>query len=269
MAIRSFFRAVGAAAEKNAPTILMLVGAGGSVTAMIMAIRETPKAHELLLKKKQEKKELAEDRGEVPEEITLKEEAGIFFKVYWPALLTEAGAIACFLVANKIHLRRGAALAALYRASEETFRLYQDKVRDRIGEKEEHEVHRAVVKNQIEDAFAQDTHTIFETGHGNQLFIDLWSKRIFRSNLEDIRHAQNSFNKRLLNEGDCSLNDWYDEIGLDDTCAGERLGWCCDSLADQVEIKYEAYLLDDKSAVTSIQFMPQPGYDFRYSTYRR
>lgn len=265
----AFWKSLSAAAEKNAPQILMWVGVTSSITALVLTVRGTSKAQVLLAEKKEEKLQIADDRGEVPEEVTVKEELGVALRAYWPALTAEAGAILCFLLANKIHVRRSAALAALYKASEETFRLYQDNVRKRFGEKEEHEVERAVNQTKIEGAIAKDIGKVFDTGHGNQLFYDPWSGRIFRSNLEDIRHAINSFNKRLLNEGDLCINDWYDEINLEDTDAGYRLGWNCDCLADQVELVYEAHLLEDKTAVTAIQFRPQPDYDFRVSHYRR
>lgn len=268
MGFRGFLKTLGATAEKNAPTILMAVGIGGSITALVLAIQETPKAMRLLDEAQKQKDQHAEDQDEIPEKLTLKEELCIFGKTYWPALLTEAGAITCFLIANKIHIRRGAALAALYKASEETFRLYQDKTRERIGEKEEHEIHRAVNQEKMQAA-SEKIDRIVETGRGNQLFYDPWSDRIFRASLEDICHAQNSFNKRLLNEGDLCLNDWYDEINLPDTDAGYQLGWNCDCLADQVELIYEAHLLEDKTAVTAVQFAVKPDYDFRVSHYSR
>lgn len=262
------FRTVGIAAEKNAPTILMMVGVGGSITALVMAIRETPKAQRLLAEKRLEKQELAEERGEIPEEVTIKEEAGIFLRAYWPAMATEAGAIICFLVANKIHIRRGAALAALYKASEETFRLYQDKVRDRFGEKETHEVEKSVNRQLVESKMDKNDLQIIETGHGNQLFYEKWSGRIFRSNIEEIRKQMNSFNKSLIQDNDLSLNDWYSKIDLDSTESGYRLGWCCDSVVDLVELSFDAELIGDGVAVTTIDYRPSPSYDFRGGNYR-
>lgn len=267
MSVRAFFKTIGVAAEKNAPTILMVTGIGGSITALVLGIQGTSKAHELLEEKKAQKVEQAESRGEVPEELTVKEEAGVALRAYWPALVTEAGAILCFLLANRIHIRRGAAVAALYKASEETFRMYQGKVRDRLGEKEEHEVHRAVNQEKIERAVAE--RKVQETGHGTVCFYDPWSGRLFRSDIEYLRHAQNAFNKRLLNEGDLCLNDWYDEIDLENTESGYRLGWNCDCLADQVELSFEAHQLGDGTYITAVQFEAKPDYDFRVSHYRR
>ena len=52
--------------------------------------------------------------------------------------------------------------------------------------------------------------------------------------MEHLRKAENTINKQLIHDicGSATLNDFYDEIGLDHTDIGYKLGWTTERQID-------------------------------------
>ena len=115
-----------AGVKKHSPEILTGIGIGGFVTAIIFAIKATPKACELI-----EERKLDEDK----DKLTKAEIVQTTWKCYVPTVVTAAGATACVVGAAAQNYKRNAALAAAYSISQETMQLYKEKVIEAIGEK--------------------------------------------------------------------------------------------------------------------------------------
>lgn len=222
--IVQIFKTAQAAVSKHSPEILTGIGIAGMITTTILAVKATPKA----LKSIEEKKE-----EEQVEKLTPKETVKATWKHYIPAAVTGITSTACLIGGSHVSLRRNAALATAYKISETAMTEYREQVVETIGEKKEQAVREKVNQKQIEKVDPVKNE-IYVTGEGESLCLDPLSKRLFKSDIDIIRKAENRLNKQMLHDicGSASLNDFYDEIGIDRTDVGEVLGWNTDHLID-------------------------------------
>lgn len=254
--------------KKRSPEILTGIGIAGMVTTVVLAVKATPKAMELIEEEKKFKEKEAHEGG-----IFSKEDEGYAFnltpietvkaawKPYIPAAVTGVASVACLIGANSVHVRRNAALATAYQLSTTALADYREKVVETIGEKKETTIRDKVAKKQIEEN-PPETSTIIMTGKGNTLIYDSHSDRYFRSDIDKIRNAVLTLNEKMINGSEMfvSLNDFYDEIGLKHTDTGDMIGWRIDR--GKIDIRYSAQLTDDNEPCIVLDHLMPPDYGF-------
>lgn len=261
MQLMAIFKDFGKAVQKHSPEILTGIGIAGMISTTVLAVRATPKALVLIENKKREKK----FNGEEPE-LTKIETIKTAWKPYIPAAITGTASVACLIGASSVSLRRNAALAAAYALSESTLSDYKDKVVETFGEKKAQEVDDAVAKGQLERTPVVEEN-IIDTGRGTTRCFDPYSGRYFWSDIEFIRKAVNNLNERMLFDMHISLNEYYDEIGLEETCekTGEALGWTVDpdsSNKGLIELKFSSQLDLNKQPCLVVNFVNPPIYEY-------
>jgi hypothetical protein len=218
------FKSVQASVSKHSPEILTGIGIAGMVTTTVLAVRATPKALKLIEEMKKE-----EGTDELKPIDTIK----ATWKCYIPAAVTGVTSVACLIGASRVSLRRNAALATAYKLSETALTEYREQVVETIGEKKEQTVRDKVNQKQL-DKNPVSRNEVFITGDGDTLFLDPLSKRYFSSDIDRVRKAENTLNKQMLHDicGTVSLNEFYDELGLDRTDIGDEMGWSTEHLID-------------------------------------
>lgn len=207
---------------KHSPEILTGIGVAGMGTAVVLAIKATPKAVRLMEEAKQEKG---------VDELTPIETIKATWKCYIPTAASCLGGAACIIGAQAVNTKRGAALAAAYKLSETALTEYREQVIETIGEAKEKVVQEKVAEKQVEKSPVTE-HEIIRTKRGNTRCFDPLSSRYFYSDLEVIRRAANNINEGLLHSicGEATVNDFYDELDLPYTDLGDKMGWTTDSL---------------------------------------
>ena len=265
--VTKFFKIIKKGMAKRSPEILTGIGIASMVSTVVLAVKATPKAMELI--EEERKRKLHEATVEEAREwsegagIPLKplEVIKIAWKPYIPAAITGVTSIACIIGANSVHVRRNAALATAYQLSTTALSDYREKVVETIGEKKEATVRDKVAKKKIEESPVNNS-TIIMTGKGNTLIYDVHSDRYFRSDIDKIRNAVLELNERMINGNDMydSLNDFYDEIGLKHTETGDSVGWRIDK--GKIEIRYSAQLTDDNEPCIVLDHLIPPEYGF-------
>lgn len=223
------------AIAEHSPEILTGIGITGMVTAMVLAVKATPKAMELMADATNEKAdqlietEKFDDRESFEEAVMLTpvEKVKATWKCYIPATATSILSIICLISSVSVTSRRTAALAAAYTLSESTLKEYQEKVIETFGEKKAQTVKDAVAKDKVEKNPIENRQVII-TGNGETLFYDLLSDRYLTSDVETLRKSINDLNIRLRDEMYISVNDYFAEIGLPETGIGLELGWNID-----------------------------------------
>lgn len=231
--------------ERESPTILTGLGVTGFITTVILAVRATPKAIWLL-----ERNEHAGDHI-----LSKTEIAKITWKCYIPTVLVGLGSIGCFVGANSISLRRNAVIASLYSLSEAALKEYQQKVIEVLGKSKEEKVHDALVQDKL-DKDPASAKEVIVTGKGETLFYDSWSGRYFKTDMETVRRIQNDLNaKQLGGEMYVSLNDLYDELGLECVEMGNHIGWSVDY--GQVDIRYTSKIAEGVPCIV-MEYKPIP-----------
>lgn len=263
MQLKAIFTDLGKAARKHSPEILTGIGIAGMLSTTVLAVRATPKALMLIEEKKREKKFAVIKDGGDPD-LTKLEIVKTAWKPYIPAVITGAASIACLVGASSVNARRNAALAAAYALSETTLADYKEKVVETIGEKKAQEVKDAIAKDKIEND-PVTRKEIIATDKGETLCYDALSGRYFKSDIEYIRRAVNNLNERLLFDTHISLNEYYDEIGLEEIFPmGENLGWTVDPDSANkglIELDFSSQLAEGTPCLV-VGFSNAPRYDY-------
>lgn len=203
----------------HAPEILMAVGTGGFVATVVMAAQATPKAMLKLERAEAEAMHLPKSRQKV----------FVFAKVapcYIPAAVMGAASLGCFFKAHTVHVERQVALASLYSMASQTLNQYQDKLVERFGE----DVHEKVLERVLDDgdvpAEVQEEARTLPSADDEVLFYDRTTGRYFRCTKAGVREAESMVVKQTCDEGFCTLNYFYEYLGVEDnTFIGEAIGW--------------------------------------------
>ncbi len=257
--IANTFKGIEKSFVKHSPEILTGIGIAGMITTTVLAVKATPKALRLIEKEKQQ---VVKDLGTSSAD-TVKLSVGDTIKATWkcyiPAAITGAASIACLIGASSVHLKRNAALAAAYKLSETALVEYKDKVVEVIGEKKEKKIRDELAKDKLEKAPANTSNVII-TGKGDTLCMDYYTGRKFKSDIEKIKKAVNEINRRMTYDHYVSVNDFYNEIGLDGIGLGSELGWNLDG--GLLEIYPSAQLDSDGTPCLVITFNIEPKYEF-------
>ena len=239
--------------SKHSPEILTGMGIAGMITTTVLAVKATPKALDLLARAEDEKF----DNGH-GDPLTVIEKVKAAWKPYIPAATTCIFSVACLIGASSVNARRNAALATAYKLSETALTEYKEKVIETIGEKKE-----KVIRDKInDDKLANNPVSKSEViviKNGDTLCYDAISGRYFKSSVDKIDKAVININKLMINEMYASLNDFYDELGLDHTLIGSELGWNID---DKLEVEFGSHIADDGNPCIVVNFSVAPRYGY-------
>ena len=239
---------------KHSPEILTGIGIAGMISTTVLAVAATPKALRLIEEAKEEAN---------TDKLTPIETVKTCWKCYIPSVVTGAASAACLIGASNVHLRRNAALATAYKLSETALTEYKEKVIETIGEKKERVITDAVAKDRI-DKDPVTKREVIITEKGQTLCYDHISGRYFKSDIEQIKKIVNELNRQMLIHDYISLNDFYDELGLDPIPLGDDLGWrVIDGYIDPV---FSSQLADDGTPCIVLGYSIAPRRD--YSTFR-
>lgn len=251
--VTKFLKGTQTMLSKHSPEILTGLGIAGMVTTTVLAVKATPKALRII-----------EDYEETVlcdhEKIKPVEAVKLTWKCYIPAIVTGTVSMVCLIGASSANVRRNAALATAYKLSETALTEYREKVVETVGENKEKAVREAIAKDKIEKNPVSEKEVII-TGNGDSLCFDPLSSRYFMSNAETIKKAENTINKRMIQDitGYASINDFYDEIGLSHTEIGDYLGWNSENLID---LDIGAHKADDGRPSLVIGHYNRPQYDY-------
>jgi len=232
---------IGRTITRNSPTILTGLGVAGLITTVILAVKATPKALEILEMENQFRFEETNDPDyAVP--IDFWDKVELTWKCYIPATVMGAATIACMIGSNSIHLRRNAALVSLFSIAESTLKEYQAKVVEQIGDKKEEKIRSEIAQDRIDNHPVTES-VVIMTGKGDYLIFDFFSKRYFRSNIDMLKRAENTFNQKLLRSGWLGINEFYEELGLEGIELGDEMGWIAER--QLMELKFSTKMAKD------------------------
>lgn len=258
--LNSFLKSTKTVFNKYSPDILTGIGLGGMVATTIMAVKATPKALSLIEQAGYQKgsdENPLDDMEYTP--LTKREIVKVAWKPYIPAAITGILSISCIIGARSMSIKRNAALATAYTLSETALREYTDKVIETVGEKKEKEIKDLLVKDKVSNNPMKSNEVII-TDKGNTLCYDMLSGRYFKSDIDRIKKAINVLNHQMLRDGYVSLNDFYYEIGLNNTKMGDDLGWNSDR--GLIDLNFSSQLANDGSPCLVLDFTISPKHDY-------
>lgn len=260
-AFKSFTQSI----KKHSPEILTGIGIAGMITTTVLAVKATPKAISLIEKEKERQTKVQEELNGprvkvIPvEEIKPIDAIKVAWKCYIPSVVIGGASVACLIGASSVNAKRNAVLATAYKLSESALVEYREKVIETIGEKKERAIRGEINKDRLENNPVNNNNVII-TGNGDTMCYDHYSKRYFKSNMDNIKKAINEINRIMLLESYVSLNDFYSEIGLDCTEYGDKMGW--NTNKKLVEPCFDTHLSKDGTPCLVVDFVNPPEYNF-------
>lgn len=127
---------------KHSPEILTGLGVGGMITSVVLAVKATPKAEQLL---KEEMIRLNVD------DFRFVDKVKICWKPYIPTILTVLASGACMISATSIGCKRNASLSAAFTLTKTAFDTYKDKVIETIGENKEKKIREEISQDKVNE----------------------------------------------------------------------------------------------------------------------
>ena len=198
--------------KTKVPAILSYIAVIGSVGSVVMAIRATPKALQLI-------EDATYEKGE---KLTTTEVIITAGKCYIPTALSCSATIACILGANVLNKKQQASLISAYALVEQNYKDYRNKVCDIYGEDAEKEIRTEIAKDVIKDSEIMTPPTEEDD---TILFYDEFSKRVFERTEADVIAAEYHFNRNFVLRGYANLNELYSFLGLPKAEFADCIGW--------------------------------------------
>ena len=229
----------------KSPEILIGFGLAGMLTSTVLAVKATPKALDILER---------EDR-----ELSKVDKVKLTWKCYAPAAVGYCVSAACLIGANSVNAKRNAVLAGAYKLSETALLEYRDKVTEVLGEEKEKEIRDSIAEDRVNKTERKGE--VIIAGKGDTLCYDMHSGRYFKSNMDEIKRKLNEINYKLMQDNILSVNDFYDQIGLDPISTGYDFGWLVDD--GLIRLYFTSTLTEDGQPCLAVHFdnMPRMGYD--------
>ena len=244
---------------KHEPEILMGMGISGLIFSTVWAVRATFKASKAIRDYKESKQ---------IEKLTSKEIFKLTWRHYLPVVASTALSIPCVIAGNRVSNKRYAALATAYTISEAALHEYQESTREIVGEKKARQIQENIDAKKIEDTY-KGTNQIILTGNGESLFFEPLSGRYFKSNWNDIAKIANELNSTALSDvnGQITLNEWFNRLGLEDTTLGDEIGWQLrNGPRDLIDIEISSHITKDNVPCGAISYKKEPG-PLKWSAY--
>lgn len=250
--------------KKHSPEILMVAGVAGTVVSAVMACKATLKVREVLDETKnnvdmihdcaadqslQESGKYTDEDAKKDLTIVYTKTAIDLIKLYGPSVILGALSITCIFTSNNILRKRNIALAAAYATLDGSFKDYRKRVVDRFGEVVDRELKTGIKAKTIEENIVDEetgevktvekTVDVLDDGieecSGYARFFDEYSTAWTKDpeyNLMFLRAQQNYANDLLRSRGYVFLNEVYKMLGLQETQAGQIVGWIYDPKDD-------------------------------------
>lgn len=248
----------------NSPVLLVGTAIAGVGTTAVLAARGGYKARGIIDNERMRRvaspeppfdtfldyKEAYEDQAPT---LTNQEKFQLTWLCYAVPAVTGASTIASIVGVHTIHTKRHAAMAGLYAVTSGKLDDYREKAEELLGPKKTQQLDNDVAQGAVDRDPIID-HEVIITGDGTELCYDEWSGRYFTGSIPIIEKAFAELNIQLVESGDASLNELYDNLGLKPIPMGEDFGWS----GERVEPKFGSVMTPDGRPAVSVWFRQTP-----------
>lgn len=200
---------------KNSSVILATLAGVSAVSAVLLAIKDTPKVNEMMNEKTEEK----------GEDLTKKETAVVYVKGYWKTILLTTTTL--LLIAGNTYIdgRKYAALGAAYALTDGKLKDLKASIKETLGVEDQKKVEDKATEKEMERKEFYPPVVADRTLVGLQPFWDDWTGRIIWTTREQIERACLICNQRILRDDVCPLEAFYSELGVDTGLETSMFGW--------------------------------------------
>lgn len=239
--------------KRHSPTILTCLGSIGVVATAVLTSKAAIKATELL----------AEAEIDKREDLTILETVAVAGPSYIPAVLMGTATIACIFGANALNARQQAALTSAYIFLNNAFENYKKKAIKLYSEDADKQIQSEIVREKSR----QFTDLRVKSDNDILVFYEDHYGKFFERTMLEVQEAEYELNRKLAMEGEATLNDFFELLGLSEQDIGDALGWSQESICDYFNppwIDFEHYLteLDDGLECYIINILTTPNANF-------
>lgn len=270
-------RSIGNFASKNAPVLAASAAILFTAGAIVATVKATKKYQDEVEKAEIEKNKefLAHatdpDQDEnAPKEfqgLTKTEKLLIAAKCYWLVALLFVLSSGSTIASVKFSNKQIQALAILASTSEAALARNEKAVEELLGKNKLEKVRMMANEEELKEVDIPADDDLIERSSlgGNTLFFDPMCHRLFYGDITKIEHAINMVNANLLHDiGFVSVNEFYEELGLEGVKWGEYLGWEFDGMNTRlidVHLEYDSNA--HQRPIVILKINTQPMKDWR------
>lgn len=231
--------------QKHSPTLMFAAGAVGVVATAVLASKATLKMDGILKEAEADRAKIEKAETEHSDKYTAEDAeqdrklsrvklAIEVAKAYAPAALVGIATIGLLTGSHVILKKRNAGLAAAYKAVDQAFKQYRQRVIADLGEDKDQEYRYNLVEAEIavEDEHGVDVKIGKKIGpNGMSMYAVCFDEhnrnwqRDWNYNSTFLASRQTWANNKLRADGHIFLNDIYRMLGMPDTPAGAVTGW--------------------------------------------
>lgn len=274
--VKQCFKMAKKVVQKKSPEILTGFGIAGMITTVVLAVKATPKALDLIdeeiekqnSKLSQEAYDSGYSTAKQINKLKPVETVKVAWKPYIPALLLGGASVGCLIGANTVSARRHAALYSAYELSKTAYNELNEKVTEVVGEKKVTEIKQKLAEDKVnkvspEGAIEKKSNVVI-AGDGDTWFIDAMSNQPFLSSKNKLDAAANELNRKMRSDMYVSLSQFYDEVGIEHTGTSDYIGWRIDK--EYIDVVTSDAIVKDGKVYVVMDFLSRPeyGYDDLY-----
>lgn len=244
--------------KKHSPEILIVAGVIGTITSTVLACKATTKAGDILDTAKehiddihkvadnQEEYDVVYTEEDMKKDLTIVyAQTGVqLIKLYAPSVIMGTLSVTAILSSHRILTKRNAALVTAYSALDKTFKDYRGRLIDRYGKDVDHQLRYNIKAKEIEETVVnedgsestvkKEVNVVDDKsviGSQYSFFFDETCRGYTKDpeyNKQLLTKMQNYWNDQLQIKGHVYLNDVLRSLGIDETRAGQVVGWVYD-----------------------------------------
>jgi hypothetical protein len=145
------------------------------------------------------------------------------WQFFVPSALLGTATVSAVLTTSKVHAKRTQAASVAVAVATSALEEYREEVAKVVGVKKAREIAENHVLVQ-----AQEPPSDLTQEPSSVLCCDVHTGRYFNTTVESIQRAVNVVNRTAIYELHATLNEFYEEVGLDSVPSGDKLGWFAD-----------------------------------------
>ena len=214
----------------NSPAIFTGLAMTGTVVTTVLAVKATPKALDELDRAYSQKNTIVDEvLDKEPEPLTKKEVIQATWKCYIPTAISATATITCIVLANRAHIKKETALAAMAGFFEQRYFDYREKVGEVAGQETDMAIESAMAKDKMMENKPPKTMTTLLSGD-EMLCYEPITEQYFVSSQRELLWATMTVNKILSMEENVTLNKVLKLFpgAVSDKPVGDHIGWYLD-----------------------------------------
>lgn len=195
-----------------------------------------------------------------------KEEALSVWKHYIPTAISGVVTVGCIIASNRITAQQIAAVTGAATLLNGVYKKNKDKLKEIIGDDAFDKLKTGVKKAIVEDE-AKKNDVAEPRSDETLLFYEEHFGQFFEKTMLEVQDAEYQLNRKLAIDGEATLNDFFEFLGLDRFKAADALGWSVESICTSnhpawIDFEHELIETDDGLECRVITIVDQPSVNY-------